>query len=86
MEQEKADVGLAISAINSALDYVFFARGRLSIELREGKYFLKSNGKDVRPKDISVGERNIIALCYFFTQILSNQDVDRLYEEQELVG
>lgn len=34
---------------------------------------------------MSLGERNIIALCYFFTQILSNQDVGRLYQDEELV-
>lgn len=36
------------------------------------KYYLKSRGKDVKPKNVSQGERNIIALCYFFLQIASN--------------
>ena len=34
---------------------------------------------------MSLGERNIIALCYFFTQILSNQDIGKLYQDEELV-
>lgn len=85
LEQKKSNVGLAIESINNALDYVFFSHGRLSIELKNDKYYLKSNGKDVKPQNISLGERNIIALCYFFTQILSNQDIGRLYQDEELV-
>lgn len=85
LERKKAKTGLAVNSINNSLDYVFFAHGRLSIELKNEKYYLKSNGKDVKPKDISLGERNIIALCYFFTEILSNQDVSKLYQYEELV-
>lgn len=85
LEQKKSNIGLAIESINNALDYVFFSLGRLSIELRDDKYYLKSNGKNVKPKNISLGERNIIALCYFFTQILSNQDISKLYQNEELV-
>ena len=85
LELQKSNVGLAIENINNALDYVFFSHGRLSIELKNDKYYLKSNGNDVKPKSVSLGERNIIALCYFFTQILSNQDIGRLYQDEELV-
>ena len=85
LEQKKSNVGLAIENINNAIDYVFFSHGRLSIELKNNKYYLKSNGKDVKPKNVSLGERNIIALCYFFTQILSNQDIGKLYQDEELV-
>ena len=85
LRQRKANVGLAINNINNALDYVFFTKGRLSIELRNNKYYLKSNGIDVRPKNVSLGERNIIALCYFFTQIVSNQDISQLYQAEEFI-
>lgn len=82
LEQAKSDVGLAIDAINNALDYVFFSNERLSIELKNDKYYLKSNGCDVVPKNISLGERNILGLCYFFTQIMSNQDINKLYTNE----
>ncbi len=85
LNQRKQDVGLAINSINNALDYVFFKKGRLSIELRDNKYYLKSNGNNVRPKDVSLGERNIIALCYFFTQIVANQDISKLYQQEGLI-
>ncbi len=85
LNQRKQDVGLAIGSINNALDYVFFKKGRLSIELRDSKYYLKSNGNNVRPKDVSLGERNIIALCYFFTQIVANQDIEKLYQQEAFI-
>ena len=85
LEQQKSNVNLAIQQINNSLRYIFFSNARLSIELRDNKYYLKSNGNNVKPKDISLGERNIIALCYFFTQILSNQDIKKLYQTEELI-
>lgn len=85
LEQRKSDIGLAINNINNALDYVFFSHGRLSIELKNDKYYLKSNGKNVKPKNVSLGERNIIALCYFFTQILANQEISRLYQNEAFI-
>lgn len=64
---------------------MFFSKDRLSIELRNDKYFLKSRGKDVRPKNVSQGERNIIALCYFFTQIAANRELSKRYEQEQLI-
>ena len=85
LKQQRSNAGLAIDKINNALDYVFFSHGRLSLELKDDRYYLKSNGKNVRPKNVSLGERNIIALCYFFTQMLADQDVEKLYKKEQLV-
>ncbi len=85
LQLRKSNVGLAITNINNALEYVFFSKNRLSIELRNEKYYLKSNGKDVLPKNVSLGERNILALCYFFTQMMSNQEINKLYQSEALV-
>lgn len=82
---QKSNTRLAISNINNALEYVFFSKERLSIELRNDKYYLKSNGKDVLPKNVSLGERNIIALCYFFTQMMANQEVSKLYQNETFI-
>lgn len=85
LEQRLADIGLAIENINNSLDYVFMSHGRLSIELRNEKYYLKSNGEDVLPKKVSQGERNIIALCYFFTQIFANREIGKLYQNETII-
>lgn len=82
---KKKNLALAIECINQSLTYVFFSRDRLSIELRGEKYYLKSRGKDVKPKNVSQGERNIIALCYFFLQIASNKEVSNRYKQEQLI-
>ena len=77
LEQKKSNVGLAIESINNALDYVFFSHGRLSIELKNDKYYLKSNGNDVKPKTY-LWENEISLLCvtslhrYWQTRILKD--------------
>ena len=71
LNSKKRNVNIALSIINKGLKYIFFAEDRLTIECIDGKYHLKSHGKSVLPKMISVGERNAIALCYFFSTIMT---------------
>ena len=85
LQERKANTRLAIENINNSLSYVFLSHNRLSIELKNDKYYLKSNKADVLPKKVSQGERNIIALCYFFTQIFSNQEIGKLYQTESLI-
>ena len=83
--RQKENLAIAIECINNSLAYVFFSKDRLSIELRNDRYYLKSRGRDVKPKNVSQGERNIIALCYFFVQIGSNKALSKLYENEQLL-
>lgn len=85
LEETKKNVAIAIDQINKSLEYVFFSKNRLSIELKNDLYYLKSNGRYVKPSDVSCGERNIIALCYFFTQIMSNLELKKLYSIEEYI-
>lgn len=85
LNHQKENIVLAIDYINESLAYVFFSKDRLSIELRGDKYYLKSRGQDVIPKNVSQGERNIIALCYFFVQISANMDHSKLYKNEQLL-
>ena len=55
------------------------------LESSDGKYVLKSNGRDVKPKDVSTGERNAIALCYFFAKIFENHQKNNRYADENLV-
>ena len=50
LQAKKADVSIAIDLINNALEYIFFSNDRLTIELHDGKYYLKSKGANVLPK------------------------------------
>lgn len=85
LENKKKNVEIAIGQINKSLEYVFFSKDRLSIELKNDLYYLKSQSHYVKPCDVSCGERNIIALCYFFTQIMQNMEVKNLYSLEEFI-
>lgn len=85
LEAKYKKIDIAIEIINNSLKYIFFSEGRLTIHREADHYSIKSNGKPVRPKDISIGERNIIALCYFFTKIMQGKNKAQVFQDQHLI-
>ena len=78
-------IDIAVDIINNGLKYIFFAENRLTIE-RDGDFYkIRSNGRPVLPKNVSVGERNIIGLCYFFTSIMTGKNKDVAYNDEYLI-
>lgn len=82
LNDKKKCVTVAKDHINKALEYVFFTKERLQLDVENGKYFLISKNVRVTPDKVSTGERNIIALCYFFTQMLDNHNLNDNYREE----
>ncbi|CAK7015116.1 AAA family ATPase [Phascolarctobacterium sp.] len=85
LESERKNIRLALDSINACMKYIFFADDRLKIEYVDGVYKLLSHGKNVNPCDVSVGERNIIGLSYFFTSIFENQEEKDAYGKEYLI-
>lgn len=85
VHSQKAQVTIALDFINESLSYIFFDKKRLTLQNDGGTYVLKSNGRNVKPKDISTGERNAIALCYFFGKIFENHEKENRYSDEMLV-
>lgn len=85
LEAQRSNVQLAIDAINACLKYIFFTENRLKIIYDDGVYKLLSHGKSVKPCDVSVGERNIIGLSYFFTSIFEGKEEKDVYGEDYLL-
>lgn len=85
IEDQMKQVNIALEFIDEALSYIFFHKKRMVLESSDGKYVLKSNGRDVKPKDVSTGERNAIALCYFFAKIFENHQKNNRYADENLV-
>lgn len=83
--QQKKNIQIAVDIINSSLCYVFFSKHRLEIKVDDNIYSLLSNGAEVKPSDVSVGERNIIALCYFFAEMLTNLEAENGYSEEMFI-
>ncbi len=85
LENQKKNIKIAQDHINKLLKYVFFDSDRLSIEPEENFYRIKSRGKPVKPNKISCGERNILALCYYFTELFSQKDETSVYTNPYLL-
>lgn len=83
--QQKKSIKIAVDVINEGLQYVFFSKNRLHIEVNDNIYSLTTNGNAIRPSDVSSRERNIIALCYFFVDIMNNLPSDKAYAQECLL-
>lgn len=59
---------IAVASINRFLSSVYFDAARFKLVPFGDVYKIESYGKPVAPKAISTGERNILALCYFFSE------------------
>lgn len=84
LEQEKKQVRIALNFINQALHFIFYDKNRLVLVEGEGCYRLMSKGYEVKPKDVSLGERNIIGLCYFFASLFEGKNEDTKYTDEIL--
>lgn len=70
---QKERTGIALGYINKELQYVFYSNRKVKLTPSEGCYKLTVNGKEVKPRKISVGEQNVLSLCYFFTMLFSGK-------------
>lgn len=83
LDLQRKNYRIAADEINDSLRYIFFSNKRLTIELGDDQlYHLKSNGITVTPSKVSCGERNAIALCYYFTEIAKGMDVKSKYSDE----
>lgn len=67
-EAKMSMTDLAANAINGFLANVFFDSSRFVLVPHANVYKIESHGKPVKPHEVSTGERNILALCYFFSE------------------
>lgn len=71
--------------INEMLSFVYFDATRLSLKQEGAIYKLLVNGEEISPNKVSVGERNAIALSYFFASIGENKHKVSMYDEPSLI-
>ena len=83
LNSERQNLKLAAETLNKELQYIFYSSKRLSLTPDDTTktYKLKVNGRAVKPSKISSGERNALALCYFFADIANNMQADNPYSE-----
>lgn len=85
LDEERKNTRIAIEVINAFLEYIFFTKNRLAIKSDGDGYKVLSNGKMVPPQQISVGERNILGLCYFFAKIMEKREKNSVYGDENLL-
>lgn len=83
LDSKRKNFQIAVDQINQSLEYIFYAKNRLVLELGEDQFYhLRCRGQAVKPEQISCGERNALALSYFFTEVARNTDTRRLYRDE----
>lgn len=85
LNEQKKSIKIAQEHINYLLQYVFFSKDELTIESHDGIYQIKSCGLPVKPNQISCGERNIMALCYYFTELFAGKEEAKIYSDANLL-
>lgn len=85
LDAKRKDFKIAVDELNSELEFIFFSKNRLELKLENELYHLRSRGHSVEPNRVSCGERNALALCYFFADIAKNMNADNLYKDEMLI-
>jgi exonuclease VII small subunit len=67
LRSKQKNIDIAVDLLNKFLGIIFFSKNRLKVLLEDGQYKILSNKKIVAKQNLSTGERNAIALCYFFS-------------------
>lgn len=80
---KKSSLDIALGLINKYLIYIFSSEKRLRLELTsDKKYRVISKGHNVKPKQLSIGERNALALSYFFSLIQEESVLESSFQKE----
>lgn len=85
LKAQKNRTDIALGYINMELQYVFYSEKKVKLIPGDGCYKLMINGRQVKPKKISVGERNVLGLCYFFAMLFSGKRDEDKYSSEYLI-
>lgn len=78
-------IKIAAKRINKALASMFLSEDRLQLDPVGDTYRILSDGHAVQAGDISIGERNALALAYFFSDFLADKSTSDAQESEWLI-
>lgn len=84
-KSEQKNTSISLSIINETLSFIFFDKKRIALQASDGCYRVMVNGKNIPPSKVSVGERNAIALSYFFASIGEEKTQKNRYSTPSLI-
>lgn len=85
LQARKGQVDIAADLINKYLSYIFFDKSRITIDVLDEEYVVTSKGRSIKVNQLSEGERNAIALCYFFSEINNMKDEKEIFTDEYLI-
>lgn len=85
LNARKKSIDIAVDILNKFLSYIFFSKDRLSIQIVNEKYHVKSRGENIKLEELSTGERNVIALSYFFSTLYDKKKEEEYLQEESLI-
>ncbi|ANU15230.1 hypothetical protein BBI08_15820 [Planococcus halocryophilus] len=85
IEAELLNTNIACDLINDYLKYIFYDSERLTIHPDDKYYSIKCRGESIKLSSLSIGERNCIALCYFFSQLFKGKSMQKVFQEKCLL-
>lgn len=87
IQQKELQMKSTLEAAERVNDYLKIVFGHSSIQLRpvEHGYEIINRESHVQPNRLSTGEKNIIALCYFFVSLAANKNFNEPYAANSLI-
>lgn len=85
LELKLSNIDIACDVINAYLKYIFYDSSRLKIHPQEGFYIVKCRGENVKLSSLSIGERNAISICYFFSQLFKGKAINEVFRDTYLL-
>nr|WP_272884634.1 AAA family ATPase [Bacillus cereus] len=76
LRAQLANTETACDTINKFLSFIFYAKDRLTLHADNNRYIIKSRGEQIQLKSLSIGERNAVALSYYFSLMFQNKSED----------
>lgn len=83
LNAKKKNIEIAMKEINAELACIFSSGKRMKlVSDRSGmKYYITVNGKNIPTEKLSTGERNLIALLYFFEEMRKECEKNKYYRD-----
>lgn len=85
LNAKKKNLSLGLNEINDDLLLIFHTRSKLQLILENGMYFVKSRGRRIEFNNLSVGEKNVIGLCYFFSLIRNGHSKANVFNDEMFI-
>lgn len=85
IDQKKESVDSVIQYMNQWLLLVFGKKGIYLEADHDFGYKIIGDDGEIPPSRLSVGEQNILSLCYFFASLCEDENFDRLFTKNQIV-